>query len=61
MTSNTHLGGQTVLVTGASCGIGAATARVLAAKGARVVVHYGHERAAPEAVLADNWLSLPSS
>jgi 3-oxoacyl-[acyl-carrier protein] reductase len=53
MTSNTLLDGQTVLVTGASRGIGAATARVLAANGARVVVHYGHERTAAEAVLAD--------
>ena len=53
MKSNTSLDGQTVLVTGASRGIGAATARVLAANGARVVVHYGHERAAAEAILAD--------
>lgn len=53
MTSNAFLDGQTILVTGASRGIGAATARVLAANGARVVVHYGHERTAAEAVLAD--------
>lgn len=54
MPDNTpFLGGQTILVTGASRGIGAATARALAARGAYVIVHYGHERAAAEAVLAE--------
>ena len=43
----TGLSGKGVLVTGASGGIGAACARVFAAEGARVVVHYhrGEERA----------------
>ncbi len=44
------LEGNAVLVTGASGGIGAATARVLAAEGARVGVHYHSNRAAAEAL-----------
>lgn len=39
---------RTVLITGASRGIGAAIARRLGAAGARVAVHYGHNRAAAE-------------
>jgi len=43
----TELAGQSVVVTGASGGIGAACARAFAAEGARVIVHYhrGEERA----------------
>jgi NAD(P)-dependent dehydrogenase (short-subunit alcohol dehydrogenase family) len=42
------LSGRAVLVTGASRGIGAAIARRLAAAGARVGLHYGHNRADAE-------------
>jgi NAD(P)-dependent dehydrogenase (short-subunit alcohol dehydrogenase family) len=45
------LGGTTVLLTGASRGIGAATARALGAAGASLVAHYGgHREGAEEAV-----------
>jgi NAD(P)-dependent dehydrogenase (short-subunit alcohol dehydrogenase family) len=40
------LSGKTILLTGASSGIGAATARVLAARGARLVAHYAGGAAA---------------
>lgn len=46
------LEGRAVLVTGASGGIGAATARALAAEGARVGVHYHSNAAAAEALAA---------
>ncbi len=46
------LEGSAVLVTGASGGIGAATARALAAEGARVGVHYHSNAAAAEALAA---------
>lgn len=47
------LTGQSVLVTGASRGIGAAIARQLAASGARVAIHYGSQRATAEALAAE--------
>jgi 3-oxoacyl-[acyl-carrier protein] reductase len=44
--------GKTALVTGASRGIGRATALALAAAGARVLVHYGRSAAEAEDVVA---------
>ncbi len=45
--------GKTALVTGASRGIGAATAKALAADGYHVLVHYGASRDQAEQVAAD--------
>ncbi|MEI3855310.1 MULTISPECIES: SDR family NAD(P)-dependent oxidoreductase [unclassified Ensifer] len=53
--STATLSGQTVFVTGASGGIGAAIVQRLAEEGARPIIHYGRDRAAAEALLA----SLP--
>lgn len=46
------LNGKTVLVTGASKGIGAAIATAMLAAGARVVAQYGTDRAGAEAAVA---------
>jgi 3-oxoacyl-[acyl-carrier protein] reductase len=44
---------KTVLITGASTGIGAAAARAFAKEGARIAVHYNASRDAAEKVAAD--------
>jgi NAD(P)-dependent dehydrogenase (short-subunit alcohol dehydrogenase family) len=49
----TKLSGKTALVTGASRGIGRASALALAQAGAQVLVHYGRGSKEAEAVVAD--------
>ncbi len=48
-----NLSGKTALVTGASRGIGRASAVALAQAGAQVLVHYGRGKAEAEAVVAE--------
>ena len=48
-----NLSGKTALVTGASRGIGRASALALAKMGARILVHYGTGKSAAEAVVAE--------
>jgi NAD(P)-dependent dehydrogenase (short-subunit alcohol dehydrogenase family) len=48
-----ELGGRTILLTGASKGIGAATARILGEAGAHLIAHYGSDRAGAEAATAN--------
>jgi NAD(P)-dependent dehydrogenase (short-subunit alcohol dehydrogenase family) len=48
-----ELTGRTILVTGASKGIGAAIARALGAAGAHVVAHFGRDREGAEAATAE--------
>ncbi|HSM08094.1 MAG TPA: SDR family oxidoreductase [Gemmatimonadota bacterium] len=48
-----ELEGHSVLVTGASRGIGRSTAELMAEQGARVAVHYANNRGAAEEVLAE--------
>ncbi len=49
----TDLSNKTALVTGASRGMGRATARKLAAAGAHVIVHYGNARAEADSLLQE--------
>ncbi|MBI3506513.1 MAG: SDR family oxidoreductase [Proteobacteria bacterium] len=52
LTKTAGLAGKRVLVTGAARGIGAATARLLAARGCRVGIHYRANRDAAQATQA---------
>ncbi|GGA50153.1 SDR family NAD(P)-dependent oxidoreductase [Okeania sp. KiyG1] len=45
-----NLSGKIILITGASTGIGAATAQTLAKAGANVILHYGHKQQEAEAI-----------
>ncbi|WP_275785322.1 SDR family NAD(P)-dependent oxidoreductase [Pararhizobium gei] len=47
------LEGQTILVTGASGGIGAAIVREIAKEGAQAIIHYGRDKSRAEALLAE--------
>ena len=47
------LNGKTILLTGSSKGIGAATAQALGAAGANLIMHYGSDRAGAEAAGAE--------
>jgi 3-oxoacyl-[acyl-carrier protein] reductase len=52
MTHTEEFRNQTVLVTGASAGIGAAAAQAFGARGAHVIVHYNSRREAAEQVVS---------
>jgi NAD(P)-dependent dehydrogenase (short-subunit alcohol dehydrogenase family) len=58
------LEGKTVLLTGASGGIGAATAAELLARGAHLIAHYGRDREGAERACAgapaDRWTAIPA-
>lgn len=51
--SNADLAGKTILLTGASKGIGAATAHILGQAGASVIAHFGTDRPGAEAATAE--------
>ncbi len=52
MSSSLPLNGRTVLLTGASGGIGSATARSVLSAGANLIAHYHHNREAAAAAIA---------
>jgi len=49
-----HLKGKTVFITGASSGIGAATAHLFAEEGADVIVSYGKNKNGAELIAQKN-------
>jgi 3-oxoacyl-[acyl-carrier protein] reductase len=53
MTTANNLTHKTALVTGASRGLGRAMAKLLAARGAHVIVHYGNAKADADSLLSE--------